>query len=433
MMNELQSYLNSSHNEETIIVSVLQNPSIINQLKVKPFMISDTVNKEFFKAFYNILDKNLDLDLSTVINQVLNETNYDKGSLYERLKVYQNSELPTSNIEDNERTIVEKYKKRMQIKALQKAMETIAVSTTDNTYNSIVGNLDAINTNSDIFGKTSKRLVDIAVKVINDLDSDKPTFYKTGFRDLDKYISWQPGDLNVIGARPGQGKTAIGVQLGIKHAQENNQAVIFFSKEMYSEDIVKRILSSESMVQSRKFKNSELLDVKEYERLYSSLGVLDNTDFCIDDSSYMTPSYIKQKTREFAALNKDKHILVIIDYLQILDHEDKSANSYERVTKISTELKAIAKDLGVTVLALAQLNRGNQNRADSLPKASDLRDSGKIEQDASVILLLHRDHLSENLEERSITNIIIDKNRNGEPGTVKLKFIGELSKFINIG
>lgn len=258
---------------------------------------------------------------------------------------------------------------------------------------------------------------------------------KTGFRDLDKKTAGlQKGDLVIIGARPAMGKTTFAQNLAYNTATINGRGVLFFSMEMANSEIVDRMLSDVSGVDNWKIRTGNVSD-EDYGKIGDALEEMDSIPLYLDDTSSMSILELRNKARR-AAHDHDLG-LIIIDYLQLLQGTDRYAgNRVQEVTEISRGLKQLARELEIPVVALAQLSRSVTGRDDPRPVLSDLRESGSIEQDADLVMFLHRpDYYNqgkEGYEDTHITQLIIAKHRHGPVGTIELYFHPELLRFMSL-
>lgn len=255
----------------------------------------------------------------------------------------------------------------------------------------------------------------------------------TGFHDLDQMTSGlQSSDLIIIAARPSMGKTSFALTLA-QNAAIHAQAVVgIFSLEMSKESLVMRMLSSEGHVDAHRFR-SGFLSREEWARLAGALGTLAETKIFIDDTPGITVLEMRAKARRLAAEQK-KLDLIIVDYLQLMSGSSRRTESRQQeVSQISRELKALAKELNVPLIALSQLSRAPETRTDHKPQLSDLRESGSIEQDADVVAFIFREEQYNRTEENAgIAEILISKQRNGPTGSVKLAFLKEFTRFENM-
>ncbi|MEJ7846959.1 MAG: replicative DNA helicase [Pyrinomonadaceae bacterium] len=262
-------------------------------------------------------------------------------------------------------------------------------------------------------------------------ESHALTGLSTGFRDLDEMTSGlQPSDLIIVAARPSMGKTALCLTLAQNAAIAENAVVGVFSLEMSKEQLVMRMMSSEAKVDASRFRKG-MLSREEWERLARAIGTLSDARIFIDDTPGITVLEMRAKCRRLAAEEK-KLDLIVVDYLQLMSGGMRNENRQQEVSKISRELKGLAKELQVPVVALSQLSRAPEARNPPRPMMSDLRESGSIEQDADVVAFIYReDYYKPDEENAGMAELIISKQRNGPTGTVKLAFLKEFTRFEN--
>ncbi len=254
----------------------------------------------------------------------------------------------------------------------------------------------------------------------------------TGFLDLDyKTAGMQPSDLILLAARPSMGKTAFVLNIAQYVAFKQNKTVAIFSLEMSKEQLVNRLFSMESRVDSQHLRTGNLSDM-EWEKLIESAAVIGKSNLIIDDTPGISISEMRSKCRKY----KLEHNLemIIIDYLQLMSGSGRSTDSRQQeISDISRSLKALARELRVPVIALSQLSRAVEQRPDHRPMLSDLRESGAIEQDADVVMFIYRDdYYNKDTEKKGIAEIIIAKQRNGPIGTVELVWLPDYTKFANL-
>ena len=250
----------------------------------------------------------------------------------------------------------------------------------------------------------------------------------TGFRDLNKKINGlQRSDLLLIAARPAMGKTAFALNLVQNAALKGDASVAVFSLEMSKEQLVQRMIASQSTVELEKIKTGTLAD-NDWPRITDGIAILSGAKIHIDDTPGIKISELRSKCRK---LKIEKGLdLVLIDYLQLMEGEGQNESRQQEIAKISRSLKILAKELDCPVVALSQLSRAPEQRADHRPMLSDLRESGSIEQDADIVMFLYRDeYYNPDTEKKNIGEVIVAKNRHGETGTVELVWFGGIQKF----
>ncbi|MAG75406.1 MAG: replicative DNA helicase [Colwelliaceae bacterium] len=261
---------------------------------------------------------------------------------------------------------------------------------------------------------------------------DGVTGVSTGFSDLDKMTAGlQPSDLIIVAARPSMGKTTFAMNLCEAAAMEQDKPCLIFSLEMPSEQIMMRMLASLGRIDQTKIRTGQLGD-EDWARLSSTMGLLiDKGKMYIDDAAGLTPTEVRSRARRIARDNGGLS-MIMVDYLQLMRAPQFADNRTLEIAEISRSLKALAKELEVPVIALSQLNRSLEQRADKRPVNSDLRESGSIEQDADLIMFIYRDEVyHDDSEFKGMAEIIIGKQRNGPIGRVPLTFNGQWSRFDN--
>jgi len=252
-----------------------------------------------------------------------------------------------------------------------------------------------------------------------------------GFTDLDNLLTGlHGGELVIVGARPSMGKSAFGLNIAGYAGMHAGRSVAYFSLEMPNDQLAMRLLCSDARVDMQSVRHGSIRD-EDWVSLASTLGPLAASNIYMDDTSGITPSQLRSRCRR---LKMERGLdLVVVDYLQLMSADGHVENRQNEVSEISRNLKSIAKELNVPVVALAQLSRAGAQRSDKRPILSDLRDSGAIEQDADVIMFLHREeYYDPNTEDKNIAEVIVAKQRNGPLGTVKLAWLGQYTRFASL-
>jgi replicative DNA helicase len=285
-------------------------------------------------------------------------------------------------------------------------------------------------------GKAGFRLVkSILPDVVNRIDelyhSDgKMTGVATGFKKLDEMTSGlQPGDLIIVAGRPSMGKTALAVNIAENAALGSNKSAAIFSMEMSAESLTLRMISSLGRINQSNLRSGRL-EEQDWPRIDSAMTQLGSAKIFIDETPALTPTEIRARSRR---LKRERGLdLIVVDYLQLMQVAGTKENRATEIAEISRSLKALAKELKVPVIALSQLNRGVEQRVEKKPVMSDLRESGSLEQDSDLILLIYREEVYEqNTTRKGIADIIVAKQRNGPTGDVQLTFLGQYTKFEN--
>lgn len=308
----------------------------------------------------------------------------------------------------------------------EKNAQTICNEAQDDFFNLGVNNDSKIYQRADEFIKPIFKDIEIAASSTNGI-----TGVETGFKQLDKITAgFQNSDMIVLAARPGMGKTTLALNLAYNVCSRNNKSILFFSLEMSGAQLVKRVLSSLSFVSSHKIRTGELSD-DEVKSLIDSSYELEGKKFFIKDSTQLTIADLRNECMKLKH-SKDGLDIVFIDYLQLMVPGDNYKNGsksgfmsrQEEVSAISRNIKALAKELNIPIIAMSQLHREAENRSGP-PQLSDLRESGAIEQDADIVMLIHRP----NKDDQQTVELILAKHRNGSTGAVNLRFDKETTRF----
>ena len=253
----------------------------------------------------------------------------------------------------------------------------------------------------------------------------------SGFYDLDNLLSgFQKSDLIILAGRPSMGKTALALNFARNCSIDGNIKVGFFSLEMSSQQLVERLITSESKIDSHLVRTGKL-PKHEWKKLSNSASVLSESLIFIDDSADLNIMELRAKARQLKA---EKNIdIIFVDYIQLLHAQNKHESRQQEISYISRSLKALSKELNIPVVALSQLSRAVESRTDHRPIMSDLRESGAIEQDADVVLFIYRKYVySKSEEDEGLGELIVAKHRNGPTGVVKVSFIDKYAQFTSL-
>lgn len=428
--------------EKSLLGAIMLDENILPEIMtmVKSSDFYEERHSTIFKAMSNLYDAHRPIDLLTLTNELksLKKLKDVGGAAY--LTELSNF-VPAASHAKAYAEIVERAATRRR---LIKAGTEIAnkAYNDDAEVNDLIGKAEQeLFEVSDKVVKSDYRamgeLLDDAFDRIETLHNNKGALrgLKTGFRDLDKKTAGlQKGDLVIVGARPAMGKTTFAQNLAYNVANINKKGVLFFSMEMASNEIIDRMISDVSGVGNWGIRTGNLSD-DEFSRIGDAMAEMAEIPIYIDDTSSMNIMELRNKARR--AVHDHDIGLVIIDYLQLLDGSDKyRGQRVQEVTEISRGLKILARELNIPVIALAQLSRSVTGRENPRPILSDLRESGSIEQDADLVMFLHRPDYykqnDDNYEETHITELIIAKHRHGETGRVDLYFHPELLRFMSL-
>ena len=386
-----------------------------------------------YEAILQLFDRGEPVDLVTVTEELRKTGKLDAvgGAIY--VTDLLNSVPTSANVEYYAKIVEEKAILRRLIESATKIVSD-AFSSPDDV--------------DQVLDQAEKSIFDIALKrsregftkidtvikrVLDKIDSlygkkESITGTSSGFPDLDQLTAgFQNADLIIIAARPAVGKTALALNIAQYVAIKQNIPVAIFSLEMSKEQLAQRMLCSEAEVDAQRLKTASLSDTG-WKKLTRALGRLSEAPLYIDDAATITATEIRAKARR---LKIEKGLgLVIVDYLQLMRGRARSENRVQEISDIARSLKTLARELDVPVLALSQLSRAVEQRPDRVPRLSDLRESGEIEQTADLVIFIHReDYYNPQSERGNIAEIIIAKQRNGPVGTVELVFRKEIAKF----
>jgi replicative DNA helicase len=410
-----------------------------------PYAFYKEAHQFVFEAIVKLFENTEPIDLLTVSSKLKSEGRLDKvGGDYYLVQLTQKVSS-SAHIEYHARIILQKYIQRSLIKISTEIIEDSYDETQDvfdlldtaesKLYDVTQGNIKKST-------ETAQSLVIQAKKKIEEISNkDGLSGVPSGFSDVDKLTSgWQPSDLVIIAARPGMGKTALTLSMARNMAVAKNIPVAFFSLEMSSIQLITRLISSETGLSSEKLRTGNL-EKFEWEQLNVKVSSLENAPLYIDDTPSLSIFDLRAKARRLSSQYGIK--LIVIDYLQLMTAggSNKNGNREQEISTISRNLKALAKELNVPVIALSQLSRAVETRGGSKrPILSDLRESGAIEQDADIVSFIYRPEYYKidewDDEERTPSTgqaeFIVAKHRNGGLSNIRLKFISNLGKFENI-
>lgn len=423
--------------EQTVLGALLLEPSVLSTVLdyLRPDSFYREQHRDIFNVIIRMFGNGQNADIITVMNETVAMGVFETTAMAKTyLKGIMESVPSVANIESYCKIVEEKYYIRALINASREIIEIASDGATDakTLLDSAEQKIYDIRQGNDTKGLT--RIDEVVIEVYDRLqkitgpDKDKYLGAKSGFTELDAVTSGlNDSDLMIIAARPGMGKTSFAMNIATNVAKKGTKQAAIFSLEMSKEQLVTRMLSSESLVNSNSLRTGRL-SPDDWGKLASGAEALSKMQIFLDDSGGISVPQMKAKLRRMKNLG-----LVVIDYLQLMEGSKKNSNRVNEVSEITRQLKLMAKELKVPVITLSQLNRGAEGRQDHRPLLSDLRESGSIEQDADVILFLYREgYYDKESSDQSISECIISKNRHGETGTVKLVWNGEFTLFRNL-
>ncbi len=421
--------------EQSVLGSILIDPNcfadLTEILRAEDFYLEE--HGEIFYAMYDLFSKSREIDLVTLIDTLVSRGVYNEEESKKYIKIIAETVPSAANVLDYAQIVKEKSLLRSLIGASDEIREMAfsAQGEAKDIIDSAEQKVFAIAQGSENKGFVHIREAISRTYARLDLlarDKAAASGTPTGFSALDRtLVGLGEGDLVIVGARPGMGKTSFCMNLATNIAKSTKKNVCVFSLEMSAEQLASRMLSSEALVDSYAIRSGELTS-EQYKQLADAAAELSESNILIDDTTGITVTRMKAKLRRVKNLG-----LVVVDYLQLMQGEGRRTdNRVLEVGDISRGLKILAKELKIPVICCAQLSRGPESRTDKRPMLSDLRDSGAIEQDADIILFLYRDeyYKEPGPGEQSVAECIVSKNRHGSTGTVKLSWIGQFTKFL---
>ncbi len=423
--------------EEAVVGAVFINPEVYYD--VAQFLTADDFyihrHKWIWEAFTSLHEQRVPVDLLTVSDELDRRGQLGEvgGPAYLTSLVNQ---VPSSLNAESYGHIVEGHSIRRKMINAANQIASIAYNEQTNVED-VMGEAEKA-----VFNVSERRLKHDLQPIssvlseyydrIDDLAKRPEDFYgvPTGFIDLDKMLTGlQPSDLLIIAGRPGQGKTGFLLSIAKNAGLIHKKHVAIFSLEMSNEQVVQRFISQETGINSQTLRTGKLRD-EEWPLFTHAIEVFGDTHVYLDDTPAITPLQLRTKCRR---LHMEFGLdLVIIDYLQLMGGDSRTDNRVQEVSYISRNLKVLARELNVPVLAAAQLSRAVEQRSDKRPVLSDLRESGSLEQDADIVMFIYRpDQYEKDTVKQNVAEIIIAKHRNGPVGSVELVFRNELAKFEN--
>ena len=428
--------------EQSVLGSVFISPDSLIFLadELVPDDFYKPANKIVFKTMLSLLEKGEPIDATTMGSALMNQGDISKIGGITYIVELVNSTPTSKNVEHYAKLVKEKATLRKVIADLSDSLASAYqgdVSIDDIIAKTEKSMLDISNQNTGTGFRNVADILDTHMQMVETRSQTDGvvTGLSTGFVGLDKITTGLHEDnLIILAARPAMGKTALALNIAQYIAVKDKKPVAIFSLEMGAESLIERMLASEGMVEGYHLKTGNL-SVEEWSRLVHAQGNLYDAPIFVDDTAGIRISEIRSKARKLAQEMGGLGV-IIIDYLQLITGS-KGENRQQVVSEISRELKILAKDLKVPVIALSQLSRAVEQRQDKRPMLADLRESGSIEQDADIVAFLYRDayyqkEQADSQEANNVTELILEKNRHGSLGTVKLYFHKEYTKFSSV-
>ena len=428
--------------EEAVLGALMLEKDALTDVidKLKPENFYKEVHQKIYQAICDLFSKSEPTDYLTVINELKRNGDLEVvGGPYYITQLTAKI-ASTANTEFHAHIILQKF--------IQRELIRISSGVIEEAYDDTIDVFDLLdNAESKLFEVAEgtirgapKKMTGLIGQVLKQIEEakhhkDGMSGVASGFTRLDRLTNgWQKADLIIVAARPAMGKTAFVLSMARNLAVEFRKPVAFFSLEMSSLQLVMRLISNETELDAEKLKRGQLT-MAEWEQLHAQIDKLSDAPLIIDDTPALSVFELRAKSRKLMV--KHQLELIVVDYLQLMTTgTEGKGNREQEISLISRSLKSIAKELNVPIIALSQLSRAVETRGgDKRPMLSDLRESGAIEQDADIVIFLYRpeyygiDEDDAQNPTNGIAEVIISKHRNGQTGTVKLKFIDRLAKF----
>ncbi len=428
--------------EQALLGAIIVSPEAFDKIggmiTADDFYVAE--HQHIYTALIKMYNQNRTIDVVTLVNTLVEIGDRDEAGGIQYITLLAESVPSASNVKDYAKIVKDKATLRRLIKVCDEINED-AYSETD--VRTVIDNAEQkiFDLSHNSATKEFRHIRDVLQNVYRDIErlaetKGAVTGSKTGFSGLDRVlVQMGKGDLIIVGARPGMGKTSFALNIATNVAKSTNKSVAIFSLEMSGEQLVTRILSSEAMVDSHSLRTGQLAN-EDWDNIADVISSLSGCEIYIDDTSAITSTEMKSKLRRLPNLG-----LVVIDYIGLMQSTSNSDNRAQQVGEISRNLKIMAKDFGIPIICCAQLNRGTESRPGSgkRPTLADLRDSGSIEQDADIVLFLYRDEYYKDIsgaepspdaaDTANTAEVIVAKNRHGSVGNIKMGWVGQFTKF----
>ena len=424
--------------EESILGGILLDPEAIGRVVdlITPEAFYVKAHREIYQAALVLHSQGKPTDLMTVTTWLADRGLLDQVGGTSKLAQLVDRTVSAVNIDRYGALVTDKYVRRQLITAGNEIIELGYDTATE---------LEKVLDESEqkVFRLSQERpqqglvpLADTLVQTFNEIENRQEEVALPGlisnFYDLDAMTSgFQRSDLIIVAGRPSMGKTAFGLGIAANVAKHYQLPVALFSLEMSKEQLALRLLASESGISSNRLRSGRIAQ-NDLDRLTLGIGALSELPIFIDDTANLTVMQMRSQVRRLQGEKKGQLGLVLLDYLQLMEGSGRE-NRVQELSRITRSLKGLAREINTPVIALSQLSRGVESRNNKRPMMSDLRESGSIEQDADLVIMLYRDeYYNPDSVDRGVAEVIITKHRNGPTGMVKLLFQAELTKFENM-
>ncbi len=421
--------------EQSVLGAVLLNPNklveVFSLISKDSFYNSE--NRQIFVILTNLFLEGAKIDFITVLDSVVSNKVFNTPDDAKLYLAHLMDVVPSISSLDVYCNIIKNKQILRNLILAAKKIESLAIQA-EGEVDQIVdlAEKEICEIRQGETGKSLRPINEVIAQELNHLENvvhgNAVVSISSGYSSLDKVVTGlNPSDLIVLAARPAMGKTSFALNIATRVAKHSNKTVVIFSLEMSSQQLVERMLSSECSILSTKL-HLGLLENDDWSLLAAGAQELAKCKIFMDDTPNPTIAEMKAKLRRFSDLG-----LVIIDYLQLMSTGKRDGNRVQEVSEITRMLKVLAKELGVSIIAISQLARSPETRQDHRPILSDLRESGSIEQDADIVLFLYRDEYYNPEQSRpGIAECIVAKNRHGETATIELSWEGQFTRFVGL-
>lgn len=425
---------NNEEAEQYVLGCLLLDTSAFEpvQKKINSLMFYRKPNQNVYTALQSVFTGGIPVDIISVSEQMKKDDTFNQSGGIEYLNKLASQIVSASSAEYYASIIFDKY--------ILRSLISLCAEVFEEGYRDSKDAKELLEYAQQKMFNLSEQSDTQGVKKISDLVVQRMTYFRevsrtkrlpdrieTGYADLDNLIlGFQPGDFVLIAARPSVGKSSLAINMAQNMAIRKGKNVLFLSLEMSNEQVTDRVITSEARVPNLKLQKGEA-DQDEWAKVTATAGVIHEAKIFLDDTSSLTVADIRAKCRRFkSSENLD---IIFIDYLQLIGSAVKKENRQQEVTEISRQLKILAKDMKIPVVAMSQLSRASEQRSDHMPQLSDLRESGAIEQDADIVMFLYKPSQFDKAASTNLVHLLVAKNRNGSIGRVKLVWQDQIIKF----
>ncbi len=434
---DVTAILTKRESEQMVLSAILLENELVKDCTLIPGNFYEKKHQELYTVMKELDEKGLPIEPTSIFEHIGKGKDKRVGGLSYIMELL-NTAFTTSSFGYHQELIVEYYKKRKLVEIMQKGIQDALDENPNDTMRNVIDSILLLEEQEidEDDGHISKVLVETYEWMHADHGSISGA--PTGFVELDNLTNGlQRQDLVIVGGRPSMGKTAVCVQACVNYAENKGKGgpVAIFSLEMRNRALALRMISSAAHIDGKIMRNpAESFQVEDWKKSVNAFNQLGSLPIHMFDKPSVNVAYIRQKLRMMKRLYPGQHIVVMIDYVQLIQGDPKhKGNRTQEISDISRSLKRLAREMDLTIIALSQLSRNVEARQDKRPMLSDLRESGQLEQDADVIAFVYRDdYYNKDTDLQNMVEIIVAKQRNGPVGVANLSFVKEFSKFVNI-